>query len=151
MSRQKTRDTRIELALRRELFGRGLRYRLQGPVVPGTRRKGDLEFRAARVAVFVDGCFWHACPIHGSVPKSNRAWWKEKLEGNVRRDRDTDERLTASGWTVIRVWEHEPTTAAAERIEATVRAALGEPTSRPCREKHSPPGMAPDAALSERA
>lgn len=125
MRLQKTSDTQIELSLRRELFGRGLRFRLQGPAVPGTRRKADLEFRAARVAVFVDGCFWHACPTHGSIPKSNAAWWTAKLSENAERDRDSDDRLTSDGWLVVRVWEHESPAAAADRVEEAVRTRSG--------------------------
>lgn len=73
----------------------------------------------------VDSCFWHVCQLHGTRPKSNRIWWEEKLEGNVRRDRDTDARLEKAGWTVIRVWEHESTEQAANRI----MAVLGNVTS----------------------
>ncbi|MDN5767192.1 MAG: very short patch repair endonuclease [Humibacillus sp.] len=121
MSKQKVKDTEIELAVRRELFRRGLRFRLQGPVVPGTRRKADLEFRTARVAVFVDGCFWHGCPDHGAVPKENRVWWAKKLDENRQRDDDSVERLSADGWCVIRIWEHESVDEAVDRVEEAAR------------------------------
>lgn len=121
MSKQKTKDTEIELSLRRELFRRGLRFRLQGPAVPGTRRTADLEFRTAKVAVFVDGCFWHACPEHGTTPKQNGDWWARKLADNRRRDADSEARLVNAGWCVVRVWEHESTLEAADRIEKVVR------------------------------
>jgi DNA mismatch endonuclease (patch repair protein) len=88
----------------------------------GSRRRADLVFTRARVAVFIDGCFWHGCPAHASAPKSNKEWWAQKLGANVRRDRDTDATLEASGWTVIRVWEHEDPEDAAARIENAVRA-----------------------------
>lgn len=82
-------------------------------------------FPRRRVAVFVDGCFWHSCPVHTSVPRANRAWWVEKLAGNVARDRDTDEHLRALGWTVLRFWEHEDPAAAVDVIERAVRGAAG--------------------------
>lgn len=102
----------------------GLRYRVDRRVLPGLRRRADLVFVSARVAVFVDGCFWHRCPDHGNLPKSNREWWTEKLNRNVARDRDTDLRLTEAGWHVERVWEHELRDApdlAAARVATTVR------------------------------
>jgi DNA mismatch endonuclease (patch repair protein) len=85
------------------------------------RRRADMVFTKARVAVYVDGCFWHRCPIHGTAPKANRDWWAKKLDANVRRDRDTDRQLEAEGWRVVRVWEHEAMKDAADRIEAVVR------------------------------
>jgi DNA mismatch endonuclease (patch repair protein) len=84
------------------------------------RRKADLVFSSARVAVFVDGCFWHACPDHGTQPKHNAAWWAEKIATNAERDRDTDRRLAADGWIVVRVWEHEVPEAAAARVAEAV-------------------------------
>jgi DNA mismatch endonuclease, patch repair protein len=115
------RDTPAELALRRELHRRGLRYSLHQKLLPGLRRETDIAFPRVRVAVFVDGCFWHACPEHGTTPKSNRGWWQAKLEANRSRDRDTDQRLRAEGWQVVRIWEHEPPVEAADRIEPLVR------------------------------
>lgn len=115
MTRQRRRDTKPEMAIRRLLFARGLRYRIDA-ALPGMRRRADLLFRSAKVAVFVDGCFWHGCPEHGTQPKNNAAWWAEKIAGNVQRDRDTDRRLAEAGWHVVRVWEHEPPAQAAQRI-----------------------------------
>src|SRR5262245_31016769 len=89
MQRQARRDTAPELALRRALHSRGLRYRVDAKVV-GARRRADVVFSTAKVAVFVDGCFWHTCPLHGTVPKSNRDWWVAKLAANAERDRATD-------------------------------------------------------------
>jgi DNA mismatch endonuclease (patch repair protein) len=86
------------------------------------RRRVDIVFGPARVAVFVDGCFWHGCPEHATWPKRNARFWRKKIEANTRRDRDTDERLRREGWTVVRVWEHEPPNEAADRIEALVRS-----------------------------
>ena len=90
--------------------------------IAGHRGRADVVFTRARVAVYVDGCFWHKCPIHATAPKSNSEWWREKLEANVRRDRDIDRRLVEAGWSVVRIWEHEDPKAAADRVEATVRA-----------------------------
>lgn len=122
------------MALRRELHARGLRYRVDAPAEPGLRRRADLLFPGPRVAVFVDGCFWHACPTHGNLPRANRPWWRDKLATNTARDRDTDQQLADASWTVIRVWEHEiradPRTAA-DRVETVVRAARRPHPVRP--------------------
>lgn len=122
MSLQKARNTTPEVALRREIRQLGYGYRVEFPLPGMPRRRCDIGFRKARVAVFVDGCFWHSCPVHATVPVRNREWWKEKLATNVARDRDTDSRLTAAGWMSIRVWEHEDMAAAAQRIAEAVRA-----------------------------
>ena len=116
------RDTPAEIALRRELHRRGLRYRVDFPPPPTVRRRADIVFRGRKIAVFCDGCYWHGCPDHGTWPKANAAWWRQKIEDNKRRDRDTDARLTAAGWRVIRVWEHEDPVVAAARIAEVVRA-----------------------------
>lgn len=117
MQRQRRADTKPELALRKELHRRGLRYRVDVRVLPGLRRRADIVFPGRRVAVFVDGCFWHACPEHGTSPKANAAWWRDKLKGNVQRDRDTDRRLEEAGWTPVRIWEHEDPGRAADLVE----------------------------------
>ena len=121
MSRQARRDTAPELALRRELHARGLRYRLCHPVPGFPRRTIDVAFPGAQVAVFVDGCFWHGCPEHGTGPKANDRWWAEKLARNGERDRETDAALAAAGWHVLRFWEHEDAARAADRVESLVR------------------------------
>ena len=118
---QGRRDTAPELRLRRELHRRGLRYRVDRAVPGLVRVRPDLLFTRARVAVFVDGCFWHACSEHAHIPKSNTRWWMEKLGGNVLRDRRADARLEALGWRVVRVWEHEDARDAADRVEEEVR------------------------------
>ena len=108
MSRQGRRDTGPEVALRRALHARGLRFRVVYPV-PGQRRRTiDIAFTRRKVAVFVDGCFWHGCPEHGVRPRSNSSWWREKLAANQARDQDTNRLLEESGWAVVRIWEHEP-------------------------------------------
>lgn len=121
MQRQARRNTKPELALRRELHRLGLRYYVDRPVMLGVRRRADVVFTKARVAVFIDGCFWHGCPQHATAPKANAAWWAEKLQANVTRDRDTDRRLQLAGWVVVRIWEHEAAASAAELIREIVR------------------------------
>ncbi len=122
MVQQGRRDTKPEMDLRRALWRNGLRYRVDRSPLKGMRRRADLVFGPAKVAVYVDGCFWHSCPDHATIPKNNRDWWIEKLEANVRRDRDTDRQLEEAGWLGIRVWEHEDIEEAAERVSAAVRA-----------------------------
>ena len=109
------RDTPAEVALR-ALFRAGARYRVDYAPLKGVRRRADIVFTRARLAVYVDGCFWHCCPIHGSIPKKDEEWWGAKLAANVARDRDTDERLRDSGWRVVRIWEHEEPLSAADEI-----------------------------------
>jgi DNA mismatch endonuclease, patch repair protein len=110
--------TQPERELRSALYARGLRYRVDVSPIRGFGRRADLVFSRARIAVYVDGCFWHSCPQHATTPKSNREWWEEKLAANVARDRKTDRDLAELGWTVVRVWEHEDMESAAERIAA---------------------------------
>lgn len=126
MRSQSRRDTAPELELRRELWRRGLRgYRLDRPLPFDRRRGADLTWVGLKVAVLVDGCFWHGCPQHFRTPQSNTEWWRTKISKNVERDRDTDRRLPAAGWQALRVWEHEPTDIAADLVEAVVRGAKG--------------------------
>ncbi|GAA1982210.1 very short patch repair endonuclease [Isoptericola halotolerans] len=128
MSRAKRKDTAPEVALRRVLHARGLRYRVAWPV-PGQRRRTiDIAFTRARVAVFVDGCFWHGCPGHGTEPSANSEWWVGKLAANRARDADTDAVLEAAGWAVIRVWEHERPQEAADRVAMTVAERSRKPS-----------------------
>ena len=116
LSKQRRRDTEPEVALRRELHRRGLRYFVDRAPLKGLRRRADLVFPRRKVAVYVDGCFWHSCPEHATKPRNNAQWWADKLAANVARDRNTDERLEAQGWTVVRVWEHEPVADAADKV-----------------------------------
>jgi DNA mismatch endonuclease (patch repair protein) len=123
------RDTPGELALRSALHHRGLRYAVDRAPILGIRRRADIVFITARVAVFVDGCFWHGCPEHGTWPKTNATWWRAKIHANQRRDADTDERLKEHGWVVVRLWAHEDVVAAARRITKLVknRRDAGDP------------------------
>jgi DNA mismatch endonuclease, patch repair protein len=130
MARQRRRDTAPEMALRRLLHAKGLRYQVDASL-PGMRRRADLLFVSARVAVFVDGCFWHSCPDHGTRPRSNAEWWAAKLAANIDRDRDTDQRLTTAGWTVIRIWEHEAPIHAAQRVAEILRQRGTDPGREP--------------------
>jgi DNA mismatch endonuclease (patch repair protein) len=104
-----------------------LRFRVDAAPIPAVRRRADLVFSGAKVAVFVDGCFFHGCPEHATWPKHNAEFWREKIETNRRRDQDTDRRFADHGWAVVRVWEHEDPVLAADRIEEIVR---GRPRSR---------------------
>ena len=139
-------DTKPELALRRALHSRGYRYRkdyrldLDG----GKRVRPDIAFTARRVAVFVDGCFWHCCPDHGSKPAVNVGYWNPKLRRNVERDRAADTALQAAGWAVVRVWEHEP-------IETAVAAVLAALGSSPAARGRSPAVLAPSPAVLGRS
>jgi DNA mismatch endonuclease (patch repair protein) len=97
-----------------------MRFRVQARIIPGLRRTADIVFRSARVAVFVDGCFWHCCPEHATYPKNNADWWRVKLEANVARDRDTDQQLRKLGWLSVRIWEHESVERAVDRVATVV-------------------------------
>jgi DNA mismatch endonuclease (patch repair protein) len=136
-------DTKPEMALRRALHGQGFRYRKDYRLdLDGARVRPDIAFTARRVAVFVDGCFWHACPEHGTKPASNTWYWGPKLIRTVERDRAADAALLAAGWQVVRVWEHEPLDAAV----AAVVAALTPPVSgAPPAATHVGPQPAPPA------
>lgn len=118
MKGNRKRDTRPELALRSALHRAGLRFRCDYPMrLPGRRPiRIDIAFTRARIAVVVDGCFWHCCPDHSSTPKANRSYWGPKLARNVRRDAETEAALATLGWRTIRVWEHENPDDAAERV-----------------------------------
>ena len=131
MSRVRNRHTAPELAIRRELHRRGLRYRVNLPLAGFARARPDIVFTRIRVAVFVDGCFWHCCPDHETFPKTNADWWREKLATNVKRDRTIDKTLADAGWEVIRIWEHEDATAAVDRLQTVVRTRYTKPTTTP--------------------
>ncbi|MGW5300923.1 very short patch repair endonuclease [Rhodococcus aetherivorans] len=116
-------DSKPEVRLRKALHGRGLRFRKDYRMdLGGIRVRPDIVFTRRKVAVFVDGCFWHVCPVHGRQPTRNEWYWTPKLRRNVERDRVADEALTNAGWAVVRIWEHEDPDAAVE----TVVAALGK-------------------------
>jgi DNA mismatch endonuclease (patch repair protein) len=115
-------ESEIERTLRSALHRSGLRFRKHAAPLPGLRCRADVVFRKRQIAVFVDGCFWHCCPLHESRPKANTDWWQKKLGANVARDRRNDEALAAAGWQVLRFWTHEPVEAMAEAIIREVRS-----------------------------
>jgi DNA mismatch endonuclease (patch repair protein) len=122
MRGNRNRDTRPEMAVRSAVHAMGLRYRVAIRPVRELRRSADLVFRRARVAVFVDGCFWHGCPDHFVLPRTNVDYWTAKIDRNRTRDAETDALLADAGWIVVRVWEHEAPTQGADRVrEALAR------------------------------
>lgn len=121
MQANRGRDTAPELAVRRAAHGLGLRYLVDARPLPSLNRRADLVFPRARVAVFVDGCFWHGCAEHGTTAKSNTAFWDAKIARNRARDIETNTKLAAAGWRVIRVWEHDDPADAAARVASVVR------------------------------
>jgi DNA mismatch endonuclease, patch repair protein len=131
MRANRRKDTKPELALRRALHAQGYRYRKDYRLeLSGTRVRPDIAFTARRVAVFVDGCFWHCCPQHGSQPANNTWYWEPKLARNVERDQAADAALTAAGWSVVRVWEHESLEAAVGSVVAALASAVSPGNGR---------------------
>ena len=126
MQANKGRDTKPEVALRSAVHAFGLRYRVSTRPLKGLRRTADLVFPRARVAVFLDGCFWHGCEIHGTTPKSNVEYWGPKLAANRERDRRVDEELTAHGWLVLRCWEHDQPEDFADQVSLQIRLRIEE-------------------------
>ncbi|MEV7961763.1 very short patch repair endonuclease [Oerskovia paurometabola] len=121
MQANRRRDTTPELAVRRILHAHGHRYRVDFAPLSGLRRRADIVFSKAKVSVFIDGCFWHGCPDHGRSNFAHSAdYWPGKIAGNMARDADTNSRLAAAGWTVLRFWEHEPASAIVTRIEEII-------------------------------
>ena len=121
MALVRTRDTAPEQVLRRALWAKGMRYKLHADVA-GTP---DFVFVRRRVAVFVDGCFWHGCPKHGTMPRTNRAFWRRKLATNRARDRRVNRKLRGSGWRVFRIWEHSVETSLDQTVKRILDAVLG--------------------------
>ncbi|XVX20375.1 very short patch repair endonuclease [Actinomycetota bacterium] len=123
MQANRSRDTEPELRLRRALHSRGFRYRVAVAPEPTLRRRADIVFTRARVAVFVDGCFWHGCPAHGRKTfNHNVEYWPVKIAANIARDADTSAKLDAAGWLVLRYWEHEDVAKVAEEVARAVLA-----------------------------
>ncbi len=122
MRRMPRHSSGPEMRLRRALHASGMRFTVKRANLPGTP---DIVFSRARLAVFVDGCFWHACPVHGVLPKNNREWWAQKLATNVERDRRKDAALAALGWLPVHLWEHEPVEEMVTRVEGLWRSRTG--------------------------
>ena len=121
MRNTRRRDTPVEIRVRTLLLEGGLHFEVERSIAGVTRARPDVVFSVERVAVFLDGCFWHSCPEHGTTPHANRRWGIEKLAANVERDRRHDQELGAAGWLVLRFWEHEAPEFVAEEIERRVR------------------------------
>jgi DNA mismatch endonuclease (patch repair protein) len=117
MRRQGRRDTKLELEIRRRLHTLGYRFRVDYRPEPSLRTRGDIVFTRKKVVVFVDGCFWHGCPLHATAPKNNAEWWRDKLAANMARDAKNRAALEQFGWTVIPIWEHERPSDVVRRIE----------------------------------
>ena len=116
MRRQQSKNTHPEVAVRKVLHQRGLRFRTDVKLEPDLRTRADIAWRGLKLAVFIDGCFWHGCPEHATRPVANRQWWAQKLDANIARDRRTDAELAKRGWTVRRYWEHQSPEEIAEDI-----------------------------------
>lgn len=121
MQSNRSKDTKPELALRKQLHALGLRYRVCTRPLPGLRRTADIVFRPARVAVEVRGCFWHGCPEHYRAPAANATYWSGKVQRNKHRDAENEQRLQDAGWLLIPIWEHEDPIEASQRIAVFVR------------------------------
>lgn len=120
MRSNRGRDTSLELRVRRELHRRGLRYRVDVAPLPTLRSRADVVFTKRRLAVYLDGCFWHGCPTHGVDPVANSDYWRPKFAKNKERDAQATQTLEAAGWTVLRFWEHEETTTVVETIQTVL-------------------------------
>jgi len=127
MQSNKGRDTRPEVALRSAVHALGLRYKVSTRPIKGLRRTADLVFPKARVAVFLDGCFWHGCPQHHTAAVTHADFWANKVASNRARDIDTDRHLEEAGWVSLRIWEHEDPQEAARRIRDVVLARRAAP------------------------
>jgi DNA mismatch endonuclease (patch repair protein) len=125
MAKVRQKNTDVEIALRKELYRRGLRYRVEFVILKKPRRIADVAFPGLKIAIFVDGCFWHGCPIHGTWPKQNSEFWRQKIEMNRVRDSDTNARLQEAGWTALRFWQHDSPFDSACTIEQAVKEAKG--------------------------
>ena len=121
MRANRSRDTRPELSVRRRLHALGYRYRVDARPVASIPRRADVVFTRRRVAVFIDGCYWHGCEEHAAIPRQNRDYWGPKIRGNMARDSDTTARLEEAGWTVLRFWEHEDPNDVVAMIASVVR------------------------------
>ena len=124
MQGNRSRDTKPEMAVRSAVHRRGIRFRVSARPQPELARTADLVLRKTRIAVFVDGCFWHGCPDHHTQPATNSRYWADKIARNVERDGETTEYLQRAGWTVLRFWEHEDPEAVADQVHQAVQSAL---------------------------
>ena len=131
MAKVRQKGTDAEIALRRELYRRDIRYRVDYEVLKKPRRVADVAFPGLNIALFVDGCFWHGCPEHATWPKQNAEFWRQKIEANRLRDTDTNSRLLDIDWTVLRFWEHQSPIQATETVAQTVAMAKAKRCASP--------------------
>ncbi len=131
MQANRGRDTKPELAVRSAVHRRGIRFRVSTRPQPELPRTADLVLRKTKIAVFVDGCYWHGCPEHHTRPATNAQYWTDKIAGNMERDVETTDYLQRAGWTVLRFWEHEDAESVADTIEQAVRSAKKRSTPSP--------------------
>jgi len=122
----RSRDTKPEMLVRRSLHARGLRFRVDLRPEPTLRTRADIVFTRRRIAVYIDGCFWHGCPTHGTSPKAHSDYWTPKLARNIERDLESTAALEQRGWLVLRFWSHEPVADVVERVAAAVRVTTTE-------------------------
>lgn len=127
MQGNKSKDTKPELVVRRYLHGTGLRYRVHARPIKDWNRRADIVFPRIKVAVFVNGCYWHGCPKHYKVPKTNASYWLPKIQRNVERDAETYKRLKSQGWLIFPIWEHEDLEKKARQIALRIRKRYGKP------------------------
>lgn len=130
MEQQKQRDTQPEIRIRSILHRTGYRFRADIRPESFLKTRADIVFTRVKLAVFIDGCFWHSCPVHRTTPKSNTAWWLAKLEANRKRDRAADEALGKMGWKVMRIWEHEDPEKDARRIASVLECLYARSNGR---------------------
>ena len=134
MQGNRSRDTKPELAVRSAVHRRGIRFRVAARPQPELPRTADLVLRKSRIAVFVDGCYWHGCPEHHTQPSTNSEYWADKIARNIERDTETTDYLQKAGWTVLRFWEHQDAESVADCVQRAVQFALGGPeTNEPHR------------------
>ncbi|MXZ52250.1 MAG: very short patch repair endonuclease [Acidimicrobiaceae bacterium] len=138
MQGNRSRDTKPEMAVRSAVHRRGIRFRVSARPQPEIARTADLVLRKTRIAVFVDGCYWHGCPDHHTQPATNAQYWADKIARNVERDSETTAYLQQAGWTVLRFWEHEDPEAVADQVQEAVHSALAS-----ARDSRGKPGWGP--------
>ena len=137
MQGNKSRDTKPEIAVRSAVHALGMRYRVAARPIASLRRTADLVFRNARVAVFIDGCFWHGCPVHHLPPKSHAEYWAAKIVTNKNRDAHTTALLEAAGWTAMRFWSHEKPDEVAAQIAKQIRCKRIKETLKTARKQQT--------------
>ena len=142
------RDTPGELAIRSRLHNLGYRFRVDVSPIAGRRSRADIVFPRRQLAVYIDGCFWHGCPDHGTWPKANADWWRSKIEANRQRDQTTDAEMLVFGWRVVRIWTHESSDSATQRVIDALRQANSTKRPEPKLERPDQPSERRDAPVN---